>query len=299
MGATNLLTTVLSSAALILSAVQARDVLAVRPGILFTADHESGVLANDWPNPSQYCCDHSVTLVQSPVRAGKYALKIHRKASDPFPYGDRNRVEVSSCCSKGKGKRWQYKNDTEYWQGVSIYVPNDFPLYGVGSWHNVQGISGSYCGSDSFLGAWHLTLFDGKWKWRRRGEFCCPCNGGIPWGDYRDIGPVEKGKWTDFVFNFRLDPETGFMKIWMDGKLKIDYDGPVGFNSGVYGGFIKIGSYMSNKIPLTRTLYIDEFRIGNAKSGYQAVSPSGVSHVPPSKPTAPSNVDLSITSGNK
>ena len=35
------------------------------------------------------------------------------------------------------------------------------------------------------------------------------------------------GSWTEIIFstNWHLDPEKGFMKVWIDGKLKVDFKG--------------------------------------------------------------------------
>ena len=35
------------------------------------------------------------------------------------------------------------------------------------------------------------------------------------------------GSWTEIIYstNWHLDPEKGFMKVWIDGKLKVDFKG--------------------------------------------------------------------------
>ena len=35
------------------------------------------------------------------------------------------------------------------------------------------------------------------------------------------------GNWTEIIFstNWHPDPEKGFMKVWIDGKLKVDFKG--------------------------------------------------------------------------
>ena len=58
------------------------------------------------------------------------------------------------------------------------------------------------------------------------------------------------GNWTEIVFNtnWHPDPEKGFMKVWIDGKLKIDFKGRANSKNGRklslrYGLY---SSYMSN-----------------------------------------------------
>ena len=43
-----------------------------------------------------------------------------------------------------------------------------------------------------------------------------------------------RGKWTEILFNtnWHPDKEKGFMKVWIDGKMKIDYKGVANYKSG-------------------------------------------------------------------
>jgi hypothetical protein len=60
------------------------------------------------------------------------------------------------------------------------------------------------------------------------------------------------GNWTEIIFNtnWHPDPEKGFMKVWIDGKLKVDVKGRANINS-IEGRELSLryglySSYMSN-----------------------------------------------------
>jgi hypothetical protein len=95
-----------------------------------------------------------------------------------------------------------------------------------------------------------------------------------------DLGPVDKGKWNDFVFHIKFSYKSdGILEIYKN-KVKIfSLIGPNSFNDENYPYF-KVGIYKwtwngwaSYSPESKRVLYVDEVRIGNSKSNLNEVSP--------------------------
>ncbi|QVL50296.1 MAG: heparin lyase I family protein [Thiocapsa sp.] len=96
----------------------------------------------------------------------------------------------------------------------------------------------------------------------------------------RNIGAYRTGEWNSFVINIRFDPVYGFAKVWINGKLGIDYDGPV-YHYGVGNPYPIWGNYLdwweritNDPAIFERTLYYDEIRIATGEeSSYDSVAP--------------------------
>lgn len=57
----------------------------------------------------------------------------------------------------------------------------------------------------------------------------------------RNLGPIAIGTWTTFVQRMRLDVEAGGLQTWIDGKLVLEYTGPLGYADGEH--YFKQGIY--------------------------------------------------------
>jgi hypothetical protein len=95
-----------------------------------------------------------------------------------------------------------------------------------------------------------------------------------------DLGPVEKGKWNDWVFHINFSYKAdGVLEIYKNKVKVLSYYGPNSFNDKVYPYF-KIGIYKwgwngwaSYSPENKRVLYYDEVRIGNKSANVDEVSP--------------------------
>jgi len=112
-------------------------------------------------------------------------------------------------------------------------------------------------------------------------------------------GNVEKGKWVDWVvyakWSYRSD---GVLKIWKDGKLVVERNGPNAYNDqppeilkwGVYNSWWNAHAPASTDKLIT---YVDEIRIGDANSSYAEVAPPG--SPPPTTDTTPPSTPTNLT----
>jgi hypothetical protein len=101
-------------------------------------------------------------------------------------------------------------------------------------------------------------------------------------------GAVAKGRWTDWVVEYRpdwrsrSDGGTGVTRIWRDGVRVIDYQGPNAVNAK-YTPYYKFGAYKSlgkdrsrNDPVKERLYYFDEVRVSRGNQGsYDMVAPGG------------------------
>jgi hypothetical protein len=81
---------------------------------------------------------------------------------------------------------------------------------------------------------------------------------------------VFQGQWMDFVYHIKWSTgSTGFREEWRDGVKMGRYDGPT---LGTLSPFEhRIGIYEGTAVNHTRTLYVDNHRVGTS---YAAVDPS-------------------------
>ncbi len=212
---------------------------------------------------------NKLTNISSPIRTGRTAFRHWVDRS-----GERSELAMAKTAI-----------GETYWYGWSMYLPPDFdhrehftivmqlatypsPRNGKfpcgGNGHKVS-ISGS--------GSVHYDLqHAGDVKDAECDEF--------PLGD---VGPM-KGKWVDFVMHARwTGDKDGFLRLWMkvgkeDYAQKINYTGRTWWNDEDKGPYFKMGAYLGDpnwKGPRERTLYTDEYRLGNAQARFEDVAPVG------------------------
>jgi len=94
-----------------------------------------------------------------------------------------------------------------------------------------------------------------------------------------DMGPQERGAWTDFVIRVRFSwGNDGYLQVWRNGQLVVSRLGQPNYYNNPEGPFLKIGFYKSQwlsqpSIVTTRTIYYDALRVFEGTNGYAIVAP--------------------------
>lgn len=87
-----------------------------------------------------------------------------------------------------------------------------------------------------------------------------------------EIFSDKKGRWVDWVVNVRWTSEkNGFFRIWRDGKKIVDVVQPTTYPG--YPPYWKVGLVYPWKDKITRSIYVDELRLGDSTASYLEVAP--------------------------
>ncbi|WP_166647355.1 polysaccharide lyase [Prosthecobacter fusiformis] len=197
----------------------------------------------------------AVTLVTSPVRAGKYAAKMLLRATDP-EVAKGQRAEFTD-------DRTKIQMDTEYWYGLSLYLPGEFKAPQkrdavLFQWHTQQG------GPSPVLAI------------RVQGDEWVITSDAIPGGKRRRMKrlPMQKDVWTDWVVHVRWASDTtGFWSIWKDGVEVINEKDIITQYPEKLGPYAKFGQYHSVEETDRNVIYADEYRVAGPEGSYEMVAP--------------------------
>lgn len=258
---------------LILTATAA-STSAQRQNLLFEDGFESGQLSSAWGR--EVSGSHSITIVSSPTRVGNFALRSRLRPEDD------ERAEVKL----DRSVTWAY--NAERWIGVSIYFPND------GSTNDDTSIFQMYARPTN--GAWppppfQLQMNNGRLRMTRYGLSTSTPT--IDRNQHWDLGAVPRGAWVDFVFHLvGSTGSSGIFDVWVNGERKVNYRGATVADNRTW--YNKMGVYvgLGNNASRDRSLYYDEYRVGNQNATCNDVAPgafagSGSSRCSGSSPTPP------------
>jgi len=233
----------------------------------FSSDFENGDLGEwSWIGAKQLCCDHSAEVVESPVRSGRYALKVTLRKDDP-PVKNSLRAEL-----RMKSARF----GTDFWYEFSVYVPPDWrPISDkvtFAQWHATPDrllgeksrpppLSFEIVGDEFHLkGDWDSSLISTSWFHRSSN-----IGKTVLWSS-----PLVSGRWIDWAVRVRWSyEEDGILELWKDGEMVFQRSGPNTFND-ILAPYFKIGVYnsdwksrSSDALNRTekRTLYFDAIHV--------------------------------------
>lgn len=235
----------------------------IQPGTVAKIDFETGDFSQV---RLQEGGKKEVVSAPEPVRSGQHAMKV-------MLTHDQHRTEVT-------GPRSQPYGEFKY--GWSIYLPKEFDgnswfsiitqwhTWGSGKEYVINPPGPPTC----------LTVSKGNWDFLLRYQDGDTDNAA---GKHFDFGPIEPdlGRWVDFVMEVNWQsPKSGggYLKLWKDGKLVVDYTGPTWFEDKTSGPFFKMGIYKgagSWKGEESGAIaYFDEFRMGDKSIPHDAVDPA-------------------------
>lgn len=192
---------------------------------------------------------------------GKYVSVRCDKSDPPYPVGSTNRSELSR-----PSNAEPFKQNTIRWYGARYYFPtgytSDPSAEAIWQFHEYSGSASPY-----------YSL------WTEAGHIWVSINGAKSY----DLGAYALNTWTAFVLRVNWSSSsTGLIEIWKDG-VKVTAATKSGANmpaTDSYLPYLKLGIYkwqwiksvgLSNTI--TRTLYVDQIRIGNNLAVYNDVKP--------------------------
>ncbi len=228
-----------------------------------------------------------------PARAGQYYLR--STVGTDMQAAWRSEVTSPSNARLAE-KNW---NGKEFWIGFSVYFPS--------SEYAFRNSGGGVPWDRDMIYQWHANLDSLTAQ-----EFCGDCypliiatmpepglgrkqSGNLIWrietnyGDYNLSGVVEHDKWYDWVIHVKWTyDDNGIMEIWKDGVLVHSYYGK-NMPHDTLGPYWKIGDYKAwwrddihpeDADEPRRSVYHDEYRIGDANSSYAEVAPAGGAPAP-------------------
>ncbi len=169
----------------------------------------------------------------------------------------------------------------EYWIAFSILIADGFytPTE-PGTWGPIiQEYHASPDACDTGIRNPILSFQPKNGNWLCWDQYTSwPCNPAPKEGVHGfmyNYGAFSTGQWYDFVINIKWSYESdGFIKIWQNGVLVTDRNGPNCFNDAI-GPYFMLGIYGSINYGQTVTFYFDEVRIGDSNSSYSEVAPGG------------------------
>ncbi|KIC94324.1 hypothetical protein OI18_11855 [Flavihumibacter solisilvae] len=256
--------------------------------ILHYADFESTTnLMHSWDNVEN-CCSYSLTRSTAFKRTGSSSLRIELNRTDPDVAGNK-RVELTD-------NSYPVPLDsTRRWWAFSNFLPADFQYDPVresfAQWHfKPQGTVSN--------GTPPLSLVMNKGNWTivlSYDSIDINIDGGKNIKTLTfDLGPWQRGVWNDWVFNYNYTADnTGYLKIWKNGQVVLDYKGKCWYKGGGEPIF-KVGLYKwvwapswtyahEQSTTTKRVYYLDNVKVGNFDADLNdfLITPANSSNVLP------------------
>jgi hypothetical protein len=254
---------------------------AAKSPLLFMGDFEEGVIKTE---PAKWNIsvngDGTPSIVSEPTRAGKQALRNVLNWKSRKDYRSELRVQAPNPV-------W----GEDAWYGFSIYYPPGTPVDSqeeiVAQWHSNPYGSPADAQDTVKNPPLALSVVNGTWALWRRWAADQPTTNENKRGKHDpDLGKVENGVWTDWVFRVRWHwlPERGQVQVWKNGFEMVNDSGGVGYHD-VKAPYFKLGLYKwpwrsdkfstTGPVITTRTIYHDEFRMAGQGASYDDVAPGG------------------------
>jgi uncharacterized protein (TIGR03382 family) len=240
------------AAAVCLFAVQARA------SVLWRGDFETQDLSQ-WTKVDGLLS--RMTVVSSPIRQGRYALRTELRNGDFASNGNRNEIVRSDALTEGLEEyyAWSTMFDASYPSASSWQVFTQFHHSGCcGSPPLEFDIDGETLALDSNVRSPQVTLWS---------------------------APLVRSVWHDFVFHviWSANPDLGLVELWYDGKKVIAAKAWQTLYPG-QTNYLKQGLYRDASIQPTAVVYHDGMTVGTALAD---VAPQLVAPPPPPPPPAP------------
>jgi hypothetical protein len=239
---------------------------AVHAGVLLNEGFEGGNLPFDVSGTAPL-------LSLETANSGRKSLKIDL---DYYTSETNYRQELTNL--RINGDKSFHPGET-YWIAVSVMIPQNWNTNTTLGDIVFQMHAEPDAGEDNRNPPFALHADGSNWKVTYLGDNRANYDG----TDYQtsgnlDLGIIEKGRWTRFAFQFKVDwSSTGFLRAYRDGVLKGAHNGQIFFNDAA-GPYLKMGLYRpawrdtaiawghpdSHDRIYHRTLYLDDVMIGDS-----------------------------------
>jgi hypothetical protein len=261
-------------------ALKAKDVFDLSRPVIFSDDFSKGTL-DRWnfseddryrlpaPDPKR------IAVVDAPGMPGRKAVRMTvPRAPNSF------RAEISLPHEQGFQERWY---------GARFFIPEAWefdPNHGndlVIQWHGIPG---------NFRATYpNLEISIGNDRWFIRQSFGSPQTKPTRTNTKLD-DPVVRGRWVSWVVHAKWSPgEDGSMKIWKDGAVVFERQGPNVYGTiGVdYTPYLKTGIYrpewnlnherkksafgQEKPVIARKEILVTDLKVGRGDAGYEGVAP--------------------------
>ncbi|MDY7230368.1 heparin lyase I family protein [Hyalangium rubrum] len=210
--------------------------------VVWRGDFETGD-RTQWSGTQMVSADR-LQVVSSPMREGRYAMKVTVRQGDDPINSSGNRNELFRMTREPTGSEYYYKWSTMF--------ATDFPSVKTwqlfAQWHH-EGSSGSPP-VEFYVNGEEIRLNIGGNP------------GTIVWRT-----PLVRGAWQDFIFHVKWSPNAsvGFVELYHNGKLVL----PKRYIATQYSGmlnYLKLGLYRNETVSQVGVLYHDGFTMAKQLS---------------------------------
>lgn len=215
--------------------------------VVWRGDFETGD-RSQWTRAQEVSADR-LQVVSSPLREGRYSLKVTVKQGDDPINASGNRNELVRMTREPVGSEYYYRWGTMF--AADFPSPKTWQLFA--QWHH-EGSSGSPPVEFAV----------------NNGEILLYCSKAIVWRT-----PLVRAVWQDFIFHVKWSPNAsvGFVELYHNNKLVL----PKRYCATQFSGmlnYLKVGLYRNETIAPVGVLYHDGWVMGRQLSD---VLPAGVS----------------------
>lgn len=263
--------------------------------VVFNSGFETGDL-------SYWGVSGNAPVVQSTVvREGRYAIKSVIDRYDTTQKVNYRTEVVPRGIDISPTTTDDVWTNVDMWYGFSVYLPTthtaDRGYEIVAQWHDVPDPNEP--SRNPIIAFWahrNTWSISNLWDADAMTTYTIKSTGGKEWsydGSWSyDLGPIELGKWTDWVVHVRWSwTNSGVLQIWKNGVLMVDQQGkPNCFNDRVMPYF-KMGMYKGwvddVGAATKREVFHDAFKMAVGPGvTYKDVAPGGGTIKAPAAPTA-------------
>lgn len=172
-----------------------------------------------------------ISVVQDPQDATRLVLRLMQRPSDPTiggqPRTELNYYPARPAATPPRGA-W-------FWRAWQLYLPQwnaTNATYIIAQIHSTEGVNPPLT----------LGIRGSRFVATARSATAQPMRASDQVERLsRSIGAVSIGSWMTIVQRIRLDPNDGGVQTWIDGRLALDYKGPLGYSAGEH--YVKQGLY--------------------------------------------------------